>query len=195
MNNDGEEAKILPEENDHEEQADEQEKQAVSLYRHVKELAQLKYDGELRREDSLIQQSSHMQTAFSFLTAAVFMALPIAVEHKGPLSLSFFFISVSIIVGLLLASLVTASIAQRRIKKKAPQNVSDIEKFVSDNWKDTLKESQQLKQWVGIVGEIQESTAKANDERVIFIRLSMGFFLASIAAIVVCYFVALSKIL
>ncbi len=195
MNNDGEEAKILPEDNDHDAQADEQEKRAVSLYKHVKELAQLKYDGELRREDSLIEQSSHMQTAFSFMTAAVFMALPIAIDHRGPLSLRFFFISVSIIVGLLLASLVTASIAQRRIKKKAPQNVSDIEKFVSDNWKDTLKESQQLKQWVGIVGEIQASTAKANDERVIFIRLSMGFFLASIAAIVVCYFVALSKIL
>ncbi|WP_108775979.1 hypothetical protein [Lactimicrobium massiliense] len=173
----------------------EQEKQAVSLYKHVKELAQLKYDGELRREDSLIQQSSHMQTAFSFMTAAVFMALPIVIEHRGVLTMNFLFISVSIMVGLLLVSLVMASIAQRRIKKKAPQNVSDLEKFVSDNWQDTLKESQQLKQWVDVVGEIQESTAKANDERVIFIRLSMGFFLASVAAIVICYIVALCKIL
>ena len=31
------------------------EKQAVSLYRHVKELAQMKCESELRREDSLIQ--------------------------------------------------------------------------------------------------------------------------------------------
>ena len=33
---------------------------------HIKELALLKYEDELRREDSLINQASQMQTAFSF---------------------------------------------------------------------------------------------------------------------------------
>lgn len=53
------------------------EKQAISLYRHVKEISTLKYESELRREDSLIQQFGHMQAAFSFMTAAIFMATPI----------------------------------------------------------------------------------------------------------------------
>jgi len=71
---------------------DEQEKQAIALYSHVKELGILKYEAELKREDSLIQQSSHMQTAFAFMSAAVFMLVPIILEYRGSLSLIFFFL-------------------------------------------------------------------------------------------------------
>ena len=44
-------------------------------YRHIKELATLKYEAEEKREQGLIQQSSQMQTVFSFMTAALFMAV------------------------------------------------------------------------------------------------------------------------
>ena len=62
---------------------DSQEEQAVSLYLHVQTLSKMTYEAELRREDSLIQQSSHMQTAFSFMTAALFMSAPILIENRG----------------------------------------------------------------------------------------------------------------
>ena len=62
---------------------DSQEGQAVSLYLHVQTLSKMTYEAELRREDSLIQQSSHMQTAFSFMTAALFMSAPILIENRG----------------------------------------------------------------------------------------------------------------
>lgn len=180
-------------------QADEQEikqeQKAVALYTHVKELSQLKYESELRREDSLIQQSSHMQTAFSFMTAAVFMALPIAIEYRGNLSLNFFFVSTSFIVFFLLLSLVLASLAQRRVKKQALDSVENLEKFVSCNWEQTLKKSQQLKQWVSVIAIVQNSIAKANDERVIEIRLSMLSFFISIGMVIFWYIVALCKML
>ena len=51
--------------------------QITPQYQHIKELAILKYDAEEKREQSLIQQSSQMQTVFSFLTAALFMETPI----------------------------------------------------------------------------------------------------------------------
>ena len=171
------------------------EKTAGVLYRHVKELAQFKLDVEMRREDSLIQQSSHMQTAFSFMTAALFMALPVVIDNRGNLSLNFIFIGVSAVVGLLLVSLVFASLAQRRFKKKAPQNVSELEKFVNDNWENIQTESQQSKQFVGLIAEVQESMAKANNERVKCVRISMGCFLASIIVIAVFYFISLPVIL
>ena len=67
-------------------------------YRHIKELSALKYEAEEKREQNLIQQSSQMQTVFSFMTAAIFMAVPICIEHRGALSLEFFLVSISIIV-------------------------------------------------------------------------------------------------
>lgn len=172
------------------------EKQAVSLYRHVKEISKLKYESELRREDSLIQQSSHMQTAFSFMTAALFMAAPILIENRGDtLSLDFFFVAFSSIVLCLLISLVTASLAQRRFLKKSFMSIPEIERFVSDTYANTLKESEQLKQWVQVVGEVQVSLQDINDNRVKLIRASMFSFFASIAFIILWYIIALSKLL
>lgn len=171
------------------------EQQAVSLYRHVKELSKLKYESELRREDSLIQQSSHMQTAFSFMTAALFMAAPIMIDNCGnSLSINFFFWSFSSIVACLLVSLVTASLAQRRFKKKTFMSIPEIESFVSDTYEETLKESEQLKQWVQVVGDVQTGLEKLNDTRAILIRASMISFWVSIGFVVFWYIIAVFKL-
>ena len=63
----------------------EQERQITAQYQYIKELATLKYDAEEKREQNLIQQSSQMQTAFSFMTAAVFAATAICIEYRGKL--------------------------------------------------------------------------------------------------------------
>lgn len=174
---------------------DKQEKQAVSLYSHVKELAQMKYDSEIRREDSLITQSSHMQTAFSFMTAALFMALPIIIQYRGILSLVFILVAISSIVFFLLLSLLFASLAQRRVKKQALEDIEATEKFVEDNWETTLEKSQQLKQWVGVMSKVQKSLTENNDKRVTLIQWSMRNLWISIFLIVLWYFVAICKFL
>lgn len=176
--------------------SDELEEQAVDLYMYVKELGTLKYEAELRREDSLIQQSSHMQTAFSFMSAAPFMAAPILIDNRGnQLSLNFFFAAFSSIVFFLLASLVAASLAQRRVLRRTFMSIPDIEAFVSSTYKQTLKRSAQLKQWVQVVGDVQVGLQKVNEKRVMLIRISMGSFLGSIGLIVFWYIVALIKML
>ena len=176
--------------------SDELEEQAVDLYMYVKELGTLKYEAELRREDSLIQQSSHMQTAFSFMSAALFMAAPILIDNRGnQLSLNFFFAAFSSIVFFLLASLVAASLAQRRVLRRNFMSIPDIEAFVSSTYKQTLKRSAQLKQWVQVVGDVQVGLQKVNEKRVMLIRISMGSFLGSIGLIVFWYIVALIKML
>lgn len=75
----------------------EQERQITAQYQYIKELATLKYDAEEKREQNLIQQSSQMQTAFSFMTAAVFAATAICIEYRGKLTLNFFLIAVSVV--------------------------------------------------------------------------------------------------
>ena len=51
--------------------SDNVEDKVTPQYQHIKELSQLKYEAEEKREQSLIQQASQMQTVFSFITAAV----------------------------------------------------------------------------------------------------------------------------
>lgn len=53
----------------------------TTQYRYIKELSALKYESEEKREQNLIQQSSQMQTVFSFMTAAIFMVVPICIEY------------------------------------------------------------------------------------------------------------------
>lgn len=172
------------------------EKMAVKLYQHVYSLSKLKYDSELRREDSLITQSSQMQTAFSFMTAALFMVLPIIIDKRSRLiSLNYIAVATSSTVGLLLLSLWFASEAQSRKKKVALENISEIEKHISDNWEMSIRESQQLKQRVDALKVVQEDLSKLNDKRATYIRISMGCYKGSILLIVFWFIVALIKIL
>ena len=67
------------------------ENAAVVLYKYVLELSKAIYENELRYEDSVIKQSSQMQTAFSFVTAALFAITPIILQYSNDkLSKEFF---------------------------------------------------------------------------------------------------------
>lgn len=166
-------------------------------YRHIKELALLKYDAEEKRELNLIQQSSQMQTAFSFMTAAVFMAVPICIEYRGILTLKFFLVSVSVIIAFLITSLVLASLAQWRWKTKAFPDIKDIKDAVinSIEWQKLCIEYHQIDQWIDLVGTVQKEKASLNDRRVKLIMASMICFYASIAAIVICFIIAIIKLI
>ena len=95
---------------------DKETKQALSQFKYIKRLADAISEAETKKESDLIQQSNQMQTAFSFITGAVFMAAPICIEYRGELPLKFFMFSVSAITIFILISLVLASIAQWRWK-------------------------------------------------------------------------------
>ena len=72
----------------------EQNHEYIEVFAFIGEMAKVKYENEIRREESIIQQASQMQTAFSFITAALFMVAPIAIEYRGTvLSLSFFLVA------------------------------------------------------------------------------------------------------
>ena len=51
------------------------EEYSSAQYRQILRISQMAMNNELRREDSLLIQASHMQTAFAFTTAAIFTVL------------------------------------------------------------------------------------------------------------------------
>lgn len=172
----------------------ETEDKVTPQYRHIKELSQLKYEAEEKREQSLIQQASQMQTVFSFITAAVFMAVPVCMQYRGELSLKFFFLSTSFITTFILLSLIFASIAQWRWKTKSFPDIDVIKKSVIENpeWEKTLCEYNRIDQWIDLVAIVQKEKAKLNDRRVVLIMISMICFFCSVATIAISFIVAVS---
>lgn len=165
----------------------------INQYRYIKELSKMKYDAEIKREQNLIQQSSQMQTAFSFISAAVFMAIPICIENRGNLSLTFFLVASSCICFFLLLSLVFASIAQWRWKAGTLPDIQDLRSSIVDNadWEKLSKEEHQLVQWVDLVSEVQSEKARLNSYRVCLIIASMVCFYLAITSIVCAYIIGL----
>ena len=165
-------------------------------FRHIKELARLKYTAEEQREQNLIQQSSQMQTAFSFTTAALFMATSICVQYREPLSLNFFLVAISCISALLIASLVFASVAQWRWKTDSFPDIETIKKenLDSDEWQNLCIEAYQIDQWINLVGTVQKEKTRLNDLRVKLIMASMVCFYAAIATIVLFFVIGICKI-
>lgn len=175
----------------------EQERQITAQYQYIKELATLKYDAEEKREQNLIQQSSQMQTAFSFMTAAVFAATAICIEYRGKLTLNFF--SDSSICCLLfcwLWVLLLASLAQWRWKTEAFPDILDMKDTVVNDpeWEKLTIKYHQINQWIDLVGKVQKKKAKINDRRVKLIMASMICFYLSIGSIVISFFIGVMKL-
>ena len=169
----------------------------TTQYRYIKELSALKYESEEKREQNLIQQSSQMQTVFSFMTAAIFMAVPICIEYRGALSLEFFLVSISIIVAFLIASLILASLAQWRWKTETFPDVIQIRDSVIDNpeWQKLTVEYNQISQWVDLIAKVQKEKAKLNGRRVWLIMASMICFYCSIFSVVISFIIGIAKII
>ena len=175
----------------------ESDDQITPQFRHIKELAKLKYDAEEKREQNLIQQSSQMQTVFSFMTMAVFMATPICIQYRGALTLKFFFVSISSIILFLLGSLVLASIAQWRWKTHAFPDVNQIKESVINDpeWHKVLIEYHRIDQWVDLIATVQAEKAKLNNRRVRLIMASMICFFCSVAAVIIGFIVGIISLI
>jgi len=161
----------------------------------AKSMTKIGYDSEVRREDSLIQQASQMQAAFSFTTAALFMATPVMFEYRGILSFCYIYVVVSSITAVLLFSLFAATMAQNRMNRAVFSNGKSIIKYIEENEESFKDESSRNKYTAELYAEIEESLIKTNDERVFWIQWSMRAFYTAIAGSILWFVIALGQIL
>ena len=169
--------------------ADEQKE----LSNHIRQIAQTIYEAELRREDSLIQQSTQMQTAFSFTSAALFMVAAIAVEYKYPLTYGFLLLTFSTITALLLASLILATVAQKREKRNDFVNIKETSDFIQRNYETIESDAAKDLQYIALIEKVQSEVKRTNDNKVVLIQWSMRLFYTSIGLSVFWFLVALIK--
>lgn len=170
---------------------DNNEKVAEELFEFVKDYALLKWDDEVKRYESLIQQASNMQTAFSFSTAALFMIAPIAVEYKGKMSFEYLILVFASITFFLILSLLFASLAQNRGKLISFADIYDFENFVTNNFESFLSKAQRNKALAHQIEEVQLSASEKNRKMAEKIKWSMRFFYIAILLSVVWFIVSL----
>lgn len=168
---------------------------ADDCYEYIEHIAEVIYKREERREDSIIQQASHMQTTFSFVIAAMFMVTPVMMEYRGKLTENFFLIAISLISFFLLGSLLFATMAQNRKKLEVFPTIEAIRDQIENNYESFQTRAAREKYLVKMYEKVQNSLEKNNDRRVLLVRFSMGTFYLALALCVFWYIAALIKLI
>ena len=156
---------------------------ADSVYSYIREYAMLKMQSELKREESLIQQATNMQSAFAFTTAALFMVASIIVDNKGGLPNWYLILTFSTITLFLLLSLLFASMAQNRQLVESFDDIETVTKHIEENYEAYSTVAQREKAMSEIVSKVQKSRCESNDKRAKRIMLSMRFFYIALGLI------------
>lgn len=164
-------------------------------YGYMADFSRLIYENEERREASLIQQASNMQTAFSFVIAAVFMVATIVVDNRGVLSLEYLLLVFACITATLMFSLFSATMAQNRTKRDDFPKVNVIKQKIIDEYNNFETPAQRSKYLVDTYEKMHISYAAANDKRRYWVAISMWSFYASLAQCIFWFIITLCKIL
>ena len=153
------------------------------MMRNIKDLGKFSYELEEKREQSLIEQSSQMLTAFSIFSAVILVIVPFIVDLKI-VSVAKMLFCTGIVTLVLITSLVLALLAQWRFGYQTMVNVNDILEQVKNESHNYQTQAQFDMQWKYQLEQIQVSKKKNNDKRVNLIRASMLVFLIAVALVI-----------
>lgn len=162
------------------------ESKQASINSYYLTLVRLKYEDELRRESSLIQQATQIQVVFSFAIAFLYTALPVVLDELNPKWDRLAYAVSGTTSLFLLSSLGCATLAQWRYKMKTFPSFDDIknELFESDTSKQLYVRSAQEQKLGKTLEQITESLEFTNNKRLRFILIAKILF----AIALVCMF-------
>lgn len=157
--------------------------QADFLMQNIIDLGMYSFELEEKREQSIILQSGNMLTAFSVVSAALIMAIPIVLENTiVPKNQVLFCAGIAIL--LLLGSLVLSTLAQWRYKYQTMQTVDEIFNSVNTEHYNYSIQAQFDIQWKEQLSQIHKSKIKNDNKRVNLLKASMIVFWLAIGVLV-----------
>ena len=159
--------------------------QTALRLKNIVEFAKFSYELEDKREQSLINQSGQMLTAFSVASAALLMAIPILIEQTG-INKHMILTTAGIVLTLMIISMVFAMVSQWRFKYITMMNGEELLQKIEADKSHHLFQPQYDYQWVDQLKAIQDSKKKNNDKRYLLIHASMIVFFAAVATLVIC---------
>ena len=167
-----------------------EDKQTTLRLKNVVEFGRFSFELEEKREQSIIQQSSQMLTAFSIASAAVLMAVPIIIDNTQ-LRPRTVLIASAVVLAPLLVSMVLAIISQWRFTYSSMCTAEELLNKAEANKENHKFQAQYDYQWVSQLTAIQNSKRKNNDIRANLIRASTVCFLASVGMLLLVTLVLL----
>ena len=165
--------------------------EAIVIAKYQSYMAKTVYNAEIRREDSLIHQAGNMQAAFSFTTAALFMATPVMLEYRGILPFELIYVAVSSVAVVLLFSLFFFFLAQNRRMRDSFISGKDFINYIEAEEALFSQEQVRYRYLAKQYAEIEEAIKKINEKRVFWIRLSMWSFYLALCLCVLWFLLAL----
>lgn len=153
-----------------------------SITKNALELSMLSFKLEEKREQSLINQSSQMATAFAFSSAAVLMLLPVVFDNFSNIPIFYTTLNTIAILVCLVTSLAMALLVQWRYQYQALPSPNNILEHIldDDNINTFAKECGRNANTIKTLNQAWESKRKINDTRVEYIKASMLIFFAAL---------------
>lgn len=168
-----------------EETHDNNQKDVIEVFETLKEYAVFAYEQEVKREESMKLQANNMQSAFSFVSAAVVMSIPVIYQYKGELSYLFLFSAFSTILIALGLSLLFATLSLKLMKQDACLNILEQKEYFAENF-DALKEkTARLDYWLKYYDKLQSAKRKSIEVRIKYLNWSRYMFISSLF---LCFF-------
>ena len=168
-----------------------EEKDVEEIYSYICEYAKMTYEYELRRYDSIMQQASNMQTAFSFITAVLFMVAPLLLDNCSYLPGWFYFVVFSVIAIIMFVSLFAATMAQNRRRAKAFEDAALFRAKVENEYQSFITQAQRQQYLAKYYEKIQKDLFRRNEDAIEWLQLSMHLFYAALISICLSYVIGL----
>ena len=152
------------------------------------EYSKIIYENEEKRERSIIEQAGRMQSAFSFVIAALFVLIPTIIEHSG-ISLGIIVTAFSSITLFLILSLVLATLAQYRKKRNDFPRISKMVEELA-KYPDAYKTKEQKQKYLTETYEtIHDNYEDDNTTKQHYLKASMYLFFVAIALCIIWFVV------
>ena len=156
------------------------------MMKNIVDFGRYSFELEEKREQSLLNQSTQMLTAFSVFSVALLMILPVIIDINNELTGRLLFCTV--IVSLpLVTSLILALLAQWRYKQDTLRDIEVFYNEINDNHKDYQAQVQFDFQWKEQFRQVHNSKKGVNDKRVKLIIASMIMFFIAIGAVLLSF--------
>ncbi len=145
----------------------------------IKEYAIFAYNEEKRREETIKQQATTMQAAFSFVSASIVMSMPVIFQYANAYQhLYFALVFSSILIGLGV-SLVYATVALKLITGEGCSPILEHQAYIEEQV--GMKQEAQLEYWISFYDTLHLSKRKDADERIKYLNRSRMAFILSLS--------------
>lgn len=153
------------------------------------EMAKIKYDYEIKREESVIQQSGRMQASFSFILASVFVVATILSQNTDIFPAKMSISAIGSITIIFIISFTLSTMAQTRKKQHIWADIKEQRGYIDVNQKPLMTEEAKNKFILNNYEKVQLSLTNNTRDRIRLISWSMRAFYFGLLTCLAWFFV------